>query len=246
VPVSWEQTVLAASLDAGPHGCASHMTAAALWGFAGVRPGAIELSVPAARRPRPTRGRVHRVADLEEVDLARRGHFALTTAERTLVDIAARATTEQLGSMVDQAARDGLLTAASVSATLDRLRGRVGVPRLEAALGLPTARQQTDSWLERQLLRVLAGAGLPTPRTQVVLDKRGGGVARVDACYDTERLVIEVDGHRTHSTRRQRQADAEREAHLVAQGWRVVRFTYEDVTGRADYVVATVRLLLGH
>jgi very-short-patch-repair endonuclease len=246
VPATWEQAVLATSFDVGTHGCASHMTAAALWGFAGVRPGAIELSVPEARSPRPSRGRVHRVAELDEVDRTRRAHFALTTPERTLVDIAARTTPEQLGNMVDQAARDGLLTAGSVAATLDRLRGpgRVGVRRLDAALGLPTAHQRTDSWLERRLLRILAGAGLPAPRTQVVLDKGGGGVARVDACYDIERLVIEVDGHRTHSTRRQRQADAEREAHLVAQGWRVVRFTYEDVTGRPDYVVATVRLLL--
>lgn len=70
-------------------------------------------------------------------------------------------------------------------------------------------------------------------------------MARVDAVYDEARLVVELDGHATHTTRRQRQADAERDARLMAEGWRVVRFTYEDVTERPGYVADTIRSLLG-
>jgi very-short-patch-repair endonuclease len=75
-------------------------------------------------------------------------------------------------------------------------------------------------------------------------------MARIDAAI-AERagqqlgLIIEVDGHATHSTRRQRQHDAEREAALLASGWRVIRFTYEDVTERPAYVTATIRQHLG-
>jgi len=241
-PCTWEQMALAAQLDVGAPGAVSHMTAARLWGFDGIRPGAIELVVPFAHHPRPARGRVHRVADLATDDVRMRHPFNLTSPERTLVDIAGRCTPLHLETILDLAARDGLLSIDTVGTALDRLRhpGRPGVRRLDAVLGRPTLRQRADSWLERQLLALMAAAGLPPPRTQVELERSDGQVARVDAFYDDARLVIEVDGHRTHSTRRQRQADAEREAALVARGWRVIRFTYEDVTERPAYVAATI------
>jgi len=241
-PCTWEQATLAAQLDVGPHGALSDMTAARLWGFSAVRSGAIELLVPVPHHPRPARGRVHRVDDLAADDLRERPPFRLTSPERTLVDIAGRCTPPHLEAILDQAARDGLLSIESVAASLDRLRhpGRAGVRRLDAVLARPSVRQRADSWLERRLLDLIDAAGLPRPRTQVELERSDGLVARVDAFYDDARLVIEVDGHRTHSTRRQRQADAEREAALVAQGWRVIRFTYEDVTERPDYVAHTI------
>jgi very-short-patch-repair endonuclease len=74
--------------------------------------------------------------------------------------------------------------------------------------------------------------------------RHSGGRARVDLLYDESRLVIEADGHATHATRRQRQADAERAARLTAAGWRVARFTYEDVVERPAYVADTIRTLL--
>jgi very-short-patch-repair endonuclease len=189
---------------------------------------------------------VHRVSDLAPIDLRQRPPFQLTSPERTLVDIAGRLRERQLEAILDEAARDGLLSVDSVTGALARLRrsGRAGVARLDRVLGHPTVRLRADSWLERQLLKLIEAAGLPLPRTQVVLERCDEGVARVDALFDDAKLIIEVDGHHTHSTRRQRQADAQREAALLARGWRVVRFTYEDVTERPAYVVHTIRLLL--
>jgi very-short-patch-repair endonuclease len=57
-------------------------------------------------------------------------------------------------------------------------------------------------------------------------------------------LVVEPDGHGTHATRRDRQAGAERAARLGLAGWRVVPFTYGDVTERPDYVVSMIRAYL--
>ena len=57
------------------------------------------------------------------------------------------------------------------------------------------------------------------------------------AFYDDQRLVAEVNGHGSHATRRQRQADAEAvPARLAAMGLRVVDFTYEDVEQRPSHV----------
>jgi very-short-patch-repair endonuclease len=73
----------------------------------------------------------------------------------------------------------------------------------------------------------------------------GGRRYRLDGRYDEQRLVVEIDGHATHATRRQRQADAERDMRLQAQGLRVIRFTYEDVVERPAHVVATIAQFLG-
>jgi very-short-patch-repair endonuclease len=87
-------------------------------------------------------------------------------------------------------------------------------------------------------------AGLPAPRCQVGLRPAGGGVARVDLVWDDARLVVELDGHATHATRRRRQADAERSARLGLAAWHTVRFTYEDVVERPHHVVAMIRAYL--
>ena len=77
-PVSWEQRVLAAQLDAGEGAVVSHLSAAALWGFHGIGRGAVEVTVPACRQVRPTSGVVHRSRRLERVDIGHQGPFTLT------------------------------------------------------------------------------------------------------------------------------------------------------------------------
>jgi very-short-patch-repair endonuclease len=81
-------------------------------------------------------------------------------------------------------------------------------------------------------------------RCQVGLRPAGGRVARVDLLWDDARLVVELDGHADHATRRRRQADAERSARLGLVGWHTVRFTYEDVVERPGHLVAMIRAYL--
>jgi very-short-patch-repair endonuclease len=82
------------------------------------------------------------------------------------------------------------------------------------------------------------------PSVQVKRRKSGGGIARVDLFWDDAKLAVELVGHRTHTTRRQRQSDAERAARLGLEGWTVVEFTYEDVVERPEYVVEMIRAYL--
>jgi very-short-patch-repair endonuclease len=69
-------------------------------------------------------------------------------------------------------------------------------------------------------------------------------VARVDFAWPPGPLIVEVNGHRTHSTREQLQADEQRRTELTLLGLRVVAFMYDDVIGRPDWVVSRLRLLL--
>lgn len=65
-------------------------------------------------------------------------------------------------------------------------------------------------------------------------------VARVDA-YFAGGLVVEVSGHASHASRRQRQMDAQRHTELTLRGLRVLTFTYEDVRDRPAWVIGHLR-----
>lgn len=237
-PTSWEQQLFAGLLGLGPTAVVSHVAAAALWGFDGVRHGAVEFTVPRSNRNRISVGRVHSSLHLEAVDLARRGRFPVTSAARTIIDAARRFSTRQLEGIVDAACRDRLTDEAAILQRLGELR-RPGRSRLLSILGADLDTGRPHTWLERELLTICRRAGITGMRMQTELNA-AGRVARVDGFLDHAKLVIEVAGHRTHSTRRQRQADNERRLALEQRGFRVLEFTYEDVTQRPDYLVATV------
>jgi very-short-patch-repair endonuclease len=55
---------------------------------------------------------------------------------------------------------------------------------------------------------------------------------------------VEIDGWAYHTTPDQFRADRQRQNRLVAAGWRVLRFTWHDVTERPADVVATIATLL--
>lgn len=245
-PITWEQLLLAGVLGLGPDAVVSHVAAAALWEFDGVRQGAVEFTVPRTNRNRASVGRVHSSLSLKPIDISRKGRYPTTTPTRTIIDAAARFTLRQLEGIVDAACRDRLTDETALLARLADLR-RPGRSKLLAILGADLASGRPHTWLERELLSICRSGGVPELRMQTELTA-DGRVARVDGFLDQAKLVIEVAGHRTHSTRRQRQADNERRLRLEQQGYRVLEFTYEDVTQRPDYVVQTVlaRLTVPH
>jgi very-short-patch-repair endonuclease len=97
-----------------------------------------------------------------------------------------------------------------------------------------------ESRLERWFLRLLREAGIHRPVLQKTYRQGTRIVARVDAYFDGG-LVVEVSGHGTHASRRQRQIDAQRRTELTLRGLRVVTFTYEDVRDRPAWVVDRLR-----
>jgi very-short-patch-repair endonuclease len=67
----------------------------------------------------------------------------------------------------------------------------------------------------------------------------------VDFLWPAAKLVVEVDGRGSHATRRAFQEDRDRDGRLTVAGYRVVRFTWFDVTRRPAVVANRVRRLLG-
>lgn len=237
-PTSWEQMLHAGILGLGADAVVSHRSAAALWQLDGIRPGDVEFTVPRRNRNRIAVGRVHSSLYLEPVDVARVGGFPATAAARTIVDLAPRLTRRQLETVIDGACRDRLTDESTLAERADELR-RPGRKLLLQVLGADSGTGRPHTWLERELIRILHGGGITGFRMQTELTPQGK-VARVDCCLEGDRLIVEVSGHRTHSTRRQRQADAERRLRLEQDGYRVLEFTYEDVTERPAYVLQAI------
>jgi very-short-patch-repair endonuclease len=58
-----------------------------------------------------------------------------------------------------------------------------------------------------------------------------GEELQVDFAWHRERVIAETDGFDTHRTRQAFRRDRRRDRLLSLAGWRVVRFTWDDVTG---------------
>jgi len=70
-----------------------------------------------------------------------------------------------------------------------------------------------------------------------------GGYIADFACAE-HRLIIEIDGA-THSLDKQIERDYHRDAALIALGWRVIRFTNDEVLNRMDDVCTHVLRVIG-
>jgi very-short-patch-repair endonuclease len=66
----------------------------------------------------------------------------------------------------------------------------------------------------------------------------------VDFLWPDSRLIVEVDGYEFHGARASFESDRARDAELTLQGYRVLRFTYRQVTREPTRVAVTVRRLL--
>jgi very-short-patch-repair endonuclease len=69
-------------------------------------------------------------------------------------------------------------------------------------------------------------------------------LAEVDFAYPEIKLAIEVDGFGVHGTPRAMAKDFVRQNGLVPYGWRVLRFTWRQVTREPGMVAGTIRSAL--
>ena len=66
----------------------------------------------------------------------------------------------------------------------------------------------------------------------------------VDFLWPRAALVVEVDGRASHETRKGFEQDRDRDGRLTTAGYRVLRFTWRDVTTRPAVVAQRVATVL--
>lgn len=74
-----------------------------------------------------------------------------------------------------------------------------------------------------------------------VLDQSQHLVAQVDLAFVEEKVAIELDSVSYHLNREAFETDRRRDADLAQQGWRVLRFTWDQCTKDWPWVAKTVR-----
>ncbi len=223
----------------GPRATLSHETAARLHGLELADPGLEHVTVPRSHsRSRADGWQVHR-RDVPACDRTVLGGQPVTSVLRTVADLARALPLAGGLAVADSALRQRRSTPTALAAGLAGLHGPgSGRARLVAGLASPLS----DSVLESLAAAVFLEAGLPSPlRQHEISDADGRLVARADFCWPAARLVVEVDGFAFHSDRAAYRRDRERSNALVRLGWRVLRFTYEDIRSRPQLVVAAVR-----
>lgn len=234
----WAAVLACGGVDAA---VLSHRTAAAAWDLRPLSSG--KLDVTTMRRCASTpKLRVHKGRTLDPLDdvVRQPDGLPVTSMARTLVDLAGVLTAQQLERSCHRAEVLRRLDVGEVERLLAPRRSR-GARNLRAALATLAlaAPDITRSELEERFLALLADAGLPRPEVNAVVAGH-----EVDFLWRDCRLVVEADGAATHLTPKAFEEDRRRDAALQVAGFRVVRFTWRQITDDGRRVVQVAGALL--
>jgi hypothetical protein len=196
-----------------------------------------EVITPTERR---VRGVItHRYRTLHPTEAMKWRKVPVTSFARTLVDLAAVLTPNELARACHEAGVKHGTTPAEVAAVLARRRNARGAARLREILR--GDERVTLSKLESAFLTFLRDEGLPLP----VTNGHAGG-RRVDCRWPDHRLTVELDSYRYHSSRRSWEADRRREREAYARGDQFRRYTWGDVFEDQRFMRAELRQLLSN
>jgi very-short-patch-repair endonuclease len=209
---------MAAVLAARP-AVASHLSAGYLWGLLRYRPEIIEVTVPSTRRLR--REFRLRFSPLPAADVTAIDGIPVTALPRTLLDLAAMLSEERLMKALERAEELKVFDLGPIDELLARIGGHPGAGRLRRALAIyrpePTVLR---SRLEQRFLSLLRSAGLPLPAMNHVVEG-----FELDAYWERERFVVELDVFETHGTHVAFERDRQRQDDLLLIGIEMIRVT---------------------
>lgn len=237
---------MAAVLACGDGALLSHASGAALRGLRQTAAVLIDVTIP---RPSPISRpgiRIHRHPGLRAADIDVVEGIPVTSVSRTLLDLASFLREPQLERACDQAVIKDDFDMREMEDLLKRSRGRRGVARLRNVLSRGDLGEDVPaSGLEVRYRDLCTQAGLPKPEINrhILL---GDEYHKVDFLWRKERVVIETDGNRYHSTGWQRARDERRDQLLEKHGYRRARIPEEAIADDPEQAVAQATSLLRH
>jgi very-short-patch-repair endonuclease len=89
--------------------------------------------------------------------------------------------------------------------------------------------------MEERFLALCDEHGLPRPEVNTRIEGE-----EVDFAWRDAKLIVEVDGYAYHRSPTAFESDRERDVKLVLAGWRVLRFTWTQLTRRPAWVARSV------
>ena len=230
-----EGWLLAAVRACGGESALSHRTAASARNIIRWEARYPDVLVLGENPPRHPRINGHRTAYLPAEHVTTWQGIPITTAERTLLDLAGVLSNDRLRRAIRQSQFLGLTSLGSLVATLrgpGPMRGRKAFAHVIAAGAAPT-----QSELEDAVLDLLLRDGFAHPLVNAPLFLAG---RRIVPDFRWGDLVIEADGPH-HDDPFERVADRERQRILEAHGYRVIRITWAQVIAHPGRTLRRVR-----
>lgn len=205
-----------------------------------------EVTALRHRRRKPTDVVWHESYHLTARDITEIDGIPCTRPVRTFLDLGVVLCTDELETVLNEAITRNLLSVPAIARRLEELGPlRRGTAVVRAALRRHVPRRRApESVLETRFLQLVRSAGLPEPVPQFRIGLGDGPAARLDFAYPSCRVAIELDGAAFHSGDAAQQRDRRRDNGLGAAGWRVLRFDWDDVTRRCDYVLNLIKASL--
>ena len=232
---------LASLAVSGPGAVVSHQSAAQLYHIdllGGPAPH-VTLTRSPERGSHSRKGIHLHLADLPAEHVTASAGFSMTTPARTVIDLAREIDFQAGVVAADSALHRKLTTKEELRAVLPACHRWRGVRR--AAEVVEFADQRAESPLESIARVVFRDCGLPPPDLQVWLGGVVEPVGRVDFYWKRYRTVVEVDGDLKYKDPTRAKMQLKRDALLRADGYEVVHFDWQEVTGPPEYVAAIVR-----
>lgn len=237
------QLAMAAGLTL-PKAVISHWTAAALHGFpvpTSAVPTEAQVIVGIQRRTVwGIRSHLLRLG-VDDVETGPAG-LRITSPRRTALDCMA-------GCRFDLALN--LWAWVSTRAVMDRQELSTAIRTRDRWHGTPQLRRIHDltqrgalSGAEYCCHELLTRAGLTGWTANLPIEDDAGIIAVGDIVFASKRLVIEIDGFRAHSSPTAFVNDRRRQNRLIAAGYIVLRFTWDDLRDRPGAVIAEIRSAL--
>lgn len=184
----------------------------------------VDIAFPRGRTPSRRPGiRAHR-ATLEPGDASAVEGIPVTSPTRTILDLAAVATSRELERAVARAERLGLIDEGQLERLVARSRGRRGALLLRSVVQRGGGALLTRSEAEARFVDLVRGTGLPPPQTNVLIHGY-----EVDFYWPGQRVTVEVDGFAYHGSRRSFANDRRRDADLLGVGIRTLRVTWSQI-----------------
>jgi hypothetical protein len=222
----------------------SHQSAGQLHGFEGLVWAAPTVTVPHRLTHTYPGVFVHQSTDISDEHIVEIRGLPVTNPERTIIDLAAVLSDARLDWVLDRALSVGTVDLTRLSEMFSTLarRGKPGTAKVRRMLEKrDEAWVPPDSALESRLLRLIEAAKLPIPTRQFHAPWLAPTNGRVDFAYPEPRLVIEGDSRRWHLLMKSFDVDRHRDNQAQLAGWRILRFTWEDITDRPEAVAASIK-----
>lgn len=215
----------------GPQAVASGIAAAWWHGLTRYAPPVVDVTVPRASHHPHRDGIRMRRRDLNPADIVERDDLRVTALALTVLEAAVRL---RGGAVLMDSALQRHVELRDLWRAHLKNKGRHGSPAARRLL--QAASDGARSEAERLFGKLLRDGGITGWRTNYPV-----GGYKVDVAFPDEKVAIEVDGWAFHSDAEVFVSDRKRQNAISLLGWKVLRFTWFDLTVNPQRVLAEIR-----